>query len=67
MLQVIEEGRSQCICYLLLKFIPLLKVKSSFKLLWMEYISPCNSRIGHMLETLLLIGLTNISCDKNQF
>jgi hypothetical protein len=30
--------------------IPLWKVKSSFKLVWMESASPCNSRIGHMLK-----------------
>jgi hypothetical protein len=30
--------------------IPLLKVKSSFELVWMESASPCYSRIGHMLK-----------------
>ncbi len=36
-------------------------VKSSFKLVWMESISPCDSLIGYSVDgALLLIGLTQI-------
>ncbi len=43
------------------------RVKSSFKLVWMESSSPCNSLFGYSLKVApLLIGLTHIS-DKSQF
>jgi hypothetical protein len=44
--------------------------KCSFKLVWMESTSPCNSLIGQwpLVEVpLRLIDLSYISSDKNQF
>ncbi len=45
------------------------RIKSSFKLVWMESTSPCNSRIGYLLVevALLLIGLAQISFVKLVF